>query len=62
MEGTKKCVYWIVVLLSLMLVMAICAMVPAKAHAADTSSAKLVAASVDKSFQSLIGKVSPDNP
>jgi len=51
MEGTKKCVYWIVVLLSLMLVMAICAMVPAKAHAADTSSAKLVAASVDKSTQ-----------
>ena len=45
MERATKCVYWAVVGLALVLVMAICGIAtPAKAHAAESSGAQLVAA------------------
>lgn len=49
MERATKCVYWTVVGLALVLVMAICGVaIPAKAHAAETAT-NLTAASVAKS-------------
>ena len=41
MEKTKKCVYWTVVVMVFALVMGLCALVPAQAHATELTTGKM---------------------
>ncbi len=41
MEKTKKCAYWMAVVMAFALVMGVCALTPPQAHAADLTAGKL---------------------